>query len=124
MCIIIGDVHKFTGHCLIPLDPWLFTLRPNLIKIIFWKRRKIILFIWRNGSNKTGKIYYNTGYIIECSDENGENLTTIGQVLPRINDITIDQNNIIYVATEQGIYKGDGNNIILSVFYKLGKKIS
>ena len=23
MCIIIGKVHKFNGHCLIPLDPWL-----------------------------------------------------------------------------------------------------
>ena len=22
MCIIIGDVHQFIGHCLIPLDPW------------------------------------------------------------------------------------------------------
>ena len=23
MCIIIGDVTKFNGHCLIPLYPWL-----------------------------------------------------------------------------------------------------
>ena len=22
MCIIIGDLHKFFGHCLIPLDSW------------------------------------------------------------------------------------------------------
>ena len=22
MCVIIGDVNKFIGHCLIPLDPW------------------------------------------------------------------------------------------------------
>ena len=22
MSIIIGDIHKFNGHCLIPLDPW------------------------------------------------------------------------------------------------------
>ena len=22
LCIIIGDVNQFVGHCLIPLDPW------------------------------------------------------------------------------------------------------
>ena len=22
LCIIIGDVHQFIGHCIIPLDPW------------------------------------------------------------------------------------------------------
>ena len=25
LCIIIGDVHKFIDHCLIPLDPWFET---------------------------------------------------------------------------------------------------
>ena len=26
MCIIIGDIHHFIGHCLIPLDPCLYIL--------------------------------------------------------------------------------------------------
>ena len=29
MSIIIGDVHQFIGHCLIPLDPW---IGPNSFK--------------------------------------------------------------------------------------------
>ena len=27
LCIIIGDVNQFIGHCLIPLDPWTRYLR-------------------------------------------------------------------------------------------------
>ena len=26
LCIIIGDVHQFKSHCLIPLDPWVIQL--------------------------------------------------------------------------------------------------
>ena len=36
MCIIIGDVHKFIGHCIIPLDPCILLL---LYKNIFDKNK-------------------------------------------------------------------------------------
>ena len=42
MCIIIGDLHKFIDHCLIPLDPWTHTHTHNLIKTTNKKNRKIL----------------------------------------------------------------------------------
>ena len=37
---MIGDVHNFIDHCLIPLDPWTHT--HNLIKTRNKKNRKIL----------------------------------------------------------------------------------
>ena len=31
LCIIIGDVHSFIGHCLIPLDPWCLSVYAKVI---------------------------------------------------------------------------------------------
>ena len=34
MYIIFEDVHQFIGHCLIPLDPWLYQSHGDTSKII------------------------------------------------------------------------------------------
>ena len=52
MCNIIGDVHQFIGHCLIPLDPWApypcgyFNHIPIQINIIQTNHQKYVYKIY------------------------------------------------------------------------------
>ena len=41
MCIIIGDVHQFIGHCLIPLDPCIHILRQQWYKSLFENNKNV-----------------------------------------------------------------------------------
>ena len=55
MCIIIGDVRQFIGHCLIPLDPCIMILVKVLAEkdeLISAGRDKVVI-IWnlKNGNN-------------------------------------------------------------------------
>ncbi len=49
------------------------------------------------------------------SDDEGITWFTINGSLPYIRDFVISKNNYIYVATDRGVFMGDGNNIILSL---------
>ena len=44
-CNIIGDVHQFMGHCLIPLDPWCVCQSQTIMGAILF-RSVIIFFNW------------------------------------------------------------------------------
>ncbi len=40
--IIIGDVHKFIGHCLIPLEPWILMIRLQSTVKQEWRHLKAV----------------------------------------------------------------------------------
>ena len=85
-----------------------------------WNKKIIYNLNQSVASDYKGRIYFMGSYgCLVGADEDGNNITVVGEKIPVIYDLEITKNNIIYAATDEGIYRGDANNIILNVKDKM-----
>ncbi len=71
------------------------------------------------------RIYYGDGGSVKVSDAEALEWTTVGNHLYTIiNDMAISRENYIYLGTDNGVYYGDANNLVLSLDNKMDKEIT
>ena len=71
------------------------------------------------------RIFYGYGGTVKMSDTEALNWATVGNHINTIiNDMAISRENYIYLGTDNGVYYGDANNLVLSVDNKMDKVIT